>query len=459
MTEYKKRKECSREPTLTDVCTSNLKIIQRHIPDHDLLINHQLTTSLGIAFTVNFTNWPSFCLRVMGYSSNTQIIVQKYRIHLTGKVSQIRTFLFADSPLFNQVRELTIENGHSTQENKDNKSVLEVLPKMKNLHKIYIQHMGGLDGGFIGEALRWSNVEIIQIDICSELKNLNFLENHQRLKRLSLGCCERLEHIGALGSCLNLTELYLIDSHECVDLSALRFCSLLRTVHLDGFSKLVNIDFLSSCPLLETLYLQASNLKDVNILSGLSRLRSLELGDCLVEDWGSSCSSLEYFTLTGCPNLLKIDSLRLCRKLKEVKFSDTEIDDLSPLSECDALVSLTLDLEYEPVGKIERLLKSAVKLNRISRLSLTNNTQIDLSCLEVCPNIQKLSVYAFNDDVDLSPLSQCSKLRKLTISRCQGVHSLLPLKDCPALKLLNLFGVDHLQKDVKFLCNLLTIQN
>jgi internalin A len=133
-----------------------------------------------------------------------------------------------------------------------------------------------------------------------------------------------LTSIGPLSACTQLTRLVLSGCRQLKSLKPLTEFVQLNRLSLYGCSALRDLRPLASCRRLSTLVLDFSGISDLNPVGSCTRLTQLSFSGCGHPELGIPVSSLE--ALSSCLNLRSLD------------LSETEVDDLSPLSALTRLV-------------------------------------------------------------------------------------------------------------------------
>lgn len=190
-----------------------------------------------------------------------------------------------------------------------------------------------------------TDVEEVVISTAEALDNLSDLKNVETLKKLTINNCTKILDFSVIAECKNLQTLVIKDSG------------------------LYNIDFLKEMSSLERLELKAKGVRDVAVLKELTFLKSLKL--------------------EGNKRFGEIEFLSGFTALEELKITDLEIKDISPVA---SLVSL-------------------------EKLDFSSNNIEDVSPLADLKEMKELNLAA-NDIKDISPLKAMKKLEKLYIEGC-----------------------------------------
>lgn len=226
---------------------------------------------------------------------------------------------------------------------------------------------------------------------------------------------------------------------------------------IQGLSKMRN---------LKKLNLDGNQLSDLTVLSGLTQLRSLSLGDnSSISDLSplSGMVDLVNLTLPANSEISDLSPLSGMYQLKTLNMSGNNkafslIEDITPLSELSQLELLVLSVQslndLSPLSNLTSLrelrLYGAVSISDLSPLSGMKNLEIiempqnqansylgtDLSALG---NLRHLKEIHFNMDglSDLTPLANLTELEELNIYGFEATYSSLePLRDLKKLRVL-----------------------
>ena len=159
-------------------------------------------------------------------------------------------------------------------------------------------------------ALRRVNPEIIHIEGCPSLQNLNGLRGLSALRKLYLDRCHALENVDGLQGCVSLEHLWLFNCTVLRDVNGLRDHPALQELLLRECPALENAEAIGGLTSLRECFLvECTALRDVGFLSGLARLHYLDL---------SGCSALE--NVNGVAGLVSLRTLYLkeCAGLRDV---------------------------------------------------------------------------------------------------------------------------------------------
>lgn len=213
-----------------------------------------------------------------------------------------------------------------------------------------------------------------------------------------------------------------------------------------------NFDDLAKMVFLEELTIESGPAGEINKLSGLSNLHTLNVNQTPVssEDIQAigKLNKLESLSLTGC-GISTLSGLENLQKLSVLNLTKNTIRDLSPLSSYEKLREISIQnnvvMSLEPLkanAGLEILNASYNALTDASPVSeltalktvfLNNNSLTGVPDVSKLKNLQELSL-AFNQLTDISPAAKCESLQKLNISDNQissihTLHSLVNLSE------------------------------
>jgi len=179
----------------------------------------------------------------------------------------------------------------------------------------------------------------------------------------------------------------------------------------------LSLEDLALMPYLEKLTIPNQNLKDLSILSNLTKLETLDLsGSMISTDQLQVLSTLPFLkdlTLSGC-GLSTIAALEGVTTLTRLDLSNNTLRNLDVLSDMDTL----------------------------QELHLQHNAVTGLNALSSLSNLEKLDI-SYNSVKDLSPLSSCMRLNWL----CADNNALTSVRGVEDLVLLSHLSVDY--NDIK----------
>jgi internalin A len=190
-----------------------------------------------------------------------------------------------------------------------------------------------------------------------------------------------------------------------------------------------DLDPLSGLSALRTLDVSSTNVSDLGALSGLSALETLNVGSTQVSNLGplSGLSALQtlYVALTKVSDLGPLSGLRA---LQTLDVSSTQVSNLGPLNGLSALQTLYASSpQVRDLGPLSGLIALQV-------LDASSTQVSDLGPLNGLSALQTLNVSSTQVS-DLGPLSGLSALKLLDVSSTQ-VSDLGPLSDLSSLQAL-----------------------
>lgn len=199
--------------------------------------------------------------------------------------------------------------------------------------------------------------------------------------------------------------------------------------------KMDDLDFLSHLPKLTTLNLTDCRFpsNDLSTVAALPNLNSLTLHNCGISTIADleGAVYLEYLDLSGNGGLRSLDALASMTALKELHLQNNAVVDLTVLSGLTALEKL--DVSYNALTTLAPI-SGCIKLNWVNadgnqlttldgicdlallhELSVDYNQLTDISGLAACPELTILSI-ANNQITDIADLASLPKLEKLDFS-------------------------------------------
>lgn len=208
------------------------------------------------------------------------------------------------------------------------------------------------------------------------LSNARSYENHR-----SDATDKDLENLKYL---TKLEHLWLHHTPQITDISFVSEMKDLKSFSV-GSQNIVNLDLLKICKKLETLYLFDTNLTNLDILTGNTELRALDI------KWGNPVRD--------------ISGLRKLGKLERLSISSSELTDISPIGSLGSLKFLDLSC-----GSIS-----------------------DISVLADCKSLKRLSLIDCKQVTDISPLSELNALEEILICNT-AIDDFTPLLSMESLK-------------------------
>jgi hypothetical protein len=245
-----------------------------------------------------------------------------------------------------------------------------VIPEFQNLHEI--SELG-------------TNLKYLDLTGASNLRNINFLKNNNKLETLKLNSCYYITDISPLA---NLKELKYLDLFGCkfsnlsplsnhTNLSYLNLCGC-KVTDLRPLASLINLNYLN---------LGANeNLSDISQIAGLSNLKELDLWACHklsnIRPL-SSLHNLETLNLRGCDSISDLSSLSDLQNLTKLDcWGCTKISDLSPvkpLIALDAEIYIPDTLKEQLAAIREQILQERIdESSAIVQVELLEATEIEI---------------------------------------------------------------------------------
>lgn len=181
-----------------------------------------------------------------------------------------------------------------------------------------------------------------------------------------------------------LEHLWLHHTPQITDISFVSEMKDLKSFSV-GSQNIDNLNLLKNCKKLETLYLFDTNLTNLDILTGNTELRALDI------KWGNPVRD--------------ISGLRKLGKLERLSISSSELTDISPIASLDSLKFL--DLSCDSIS--------------------------DISVLADCKSLKRLSLIDCKQVADISPLSELNALEEILICNT-AIDDFTPLLSMESLK-------------------------
>lgn len=222
---------------------------------------------------------------------------------------------------------------------------------------------------------------------------LSKLECRKRITFFQHRNPEKLTDLNPLAELVNLEILYVKNNSQyceaVVDVSALSNIKRLRILTLHQFSKLESLAQMG--PDIEHIdLLRGYLLKDISSLKNLTKLKSLNLGQCL--------------------EIRDITALATMTELRSLELYASKVSDISALSN-------KVNLKY---------------------LGLSYTKIRDLGPIGTLLGLEKLNLLSCRYVSDLTPLANLKNLKELNIQHCDGITDFTPLESLPKLKVLKL---------------------
>lgn len=190
---------------------------------------------------------------------------------------------------------------------------------------------------------------------------------------------------------------------------------------------------------------------DLSPLTGLSKLRSLDLSGCNLTTEQltavGGCANLTELRLAGC-GLSSIKPLESLTQLTLLDLSDNSISNLTPISECRTLQTLLLGTNaLTSLGSLS-------KLTELQVLDLSRNVLKSLAPLSGCTQMRELNV-SHNQLISLTGMDQMAELEVLDASNNE-VTDVSVLAVCTKLRIFTM--TDNLLTSIDFLNGNKTIE-
>jgi Leucine-rich repeat (LRR) protein len=326
------------------------------------------------------------------------------------------------------------------------------LPDMRSMISVRVAMFHGCENvvTLTGLSTKLSNLRMLYLEWCSELRNCPGVGDLVALEELSFhGCC-RLKKLANLGMLRNLRKLYLRGCPlimevpglgDLVALEELSFGGCRRLKRLADLGKLRNLRKLDvgRCPLI----------MEVPGLGGLVALEELYAGRFFGPD-----DALDSFILPDLSKLSKLRVLRLdgCPKVKAVP----GFEGLVSLQ--DVEVDFREVVEWPSLRRLTKLQKLEIRgwglegISELDNLGMLRSLRIgDWSGVDKFPeyrNLISLQTLTIDDCEfqDMSGLSNLIALESLYISSCKKLERLPDFQRLPRLKGLTISGCDMLRR-------------
>lgn len=177
-----------------------------------------------------------------------------------------------------------------------------------------------------------------------------------------------------------------------------------------------SLDDLSSFPNLLYLNVDADHLKDISALNSFPDLIGLTLEGCDdLTDYSPLMNLKQLEELSICSKQLKtIDFIKQMPNLAYLHIEDSQIQNLSALSSCPGLTSLSLVdnnkvLDYSEIGK----------LSNLAGLTLDVHQSASMPSFQ---NLTGITYLSLNNVSDLSPLRDAVNIMSLALEHCGSEH-------------------------------------
>jgi internalin A len=240
-----------------------------------------------------------------------------------------------------------------------------------------------------------------------------------------------------------------------------------QTLTLHHYIGVMSLDVLSVCTQLTWLDLSKADITDVDVLTNLTALRTLDLTECdQLEnvDGLAGCEALSVLKLSKCSSLTNIDGVAHCKALESVElhhckalsslapladlpvlslWSDEHLHledcnalvDLDGLQRCTGLVSVNLKMSSRPAAALQNV-DGLVGCAELTRVDLSHTHVADIGGLAGKKKLTTLDLWgATLTNVDA--LADCSALTTLDL-RSSTVEHVDGLGSCEALESVDL---------------------
>lgn len=343
------------------------------------------------------------------------------------------------------------------------------------------------------------DLEQLSVNNCDYIIDLDFLEDLPKLKILNAGNTD-LRYIEALES-ISTLEILNLTSNPIMDISPLKNCKNLRELVLWGCLTVSDVSVIRNFKELRVLDVESCSISDLSPAKDLLKLDTILMDNCGgIRDYSflKNLTELRYFSadgnrMIGADNLeyfrnlvnmeylslkqrgiTSLDCFKNMTKLKEVKFVDNMIKDLSPLENCVDMLKVDFTKNKELVDlsplhnmhKLEKLivcgsipgnktntLQSSFDRMQITDLSvmqnfpglkevdLDGNTKLkDISWFKYCLNLEEVQLNNCTQLENADSLGLLEKLFRLEIKNCPKIRDLYCLSNCEGLKQLDYNG-------------------
>lgn len=280
----------------------------------------------------------------------------------------------------------------------------------------------------------------------------SILEHPENIKELGFNAgVDDLEGINQFG---NLEYLYL-DVSELKDIDALVNLKKLKNLTIDCDEMLTDFAVIGKLSELETLRLDAEGLKSTDFVSQLSHLRQLEIVDSQIQSLNGldRCTALETLSVTGCPELKNLSAVEALPGLRELVLDvpyNCPVPDLERLSglkklsllyveDCSFLENMTELTELHLRGCTLPETFDASKLTSLKSLSFTHQSCFgELSSIEKILSLERLDLQGTETYQDLSGIFSLPHLRELNLNNAQCEIDFVAVPQNPSLEILHM---------------------
>ena len=223
-----------------------------------------------------------------------------------------------------------------------------------------------------------------------------------------------------------------------------------KTHGMWGGNPVKNIDVLSKLSSLRSLYLEDCHLTDTLQLANITQLENLSLcrNPITSLEGLEGLANLKRLNATGMPTITDVSQLASLTRLKRLRLHHNSITDISPLSSLKELEMLVLG------GNSIKDIQSLSNLSSLQFLNLGDNNISDISSLSNCKGLRDLFIDN-NSISDISPLASLAKLERLYIDKNQ-ISDVSSLKGLKSLK--QLYVDENRIVDISSLSGLLSLK-
>lgn len=276
----------------------------------------------------------------------------------------------------------------------------------------------------------------------------DFSANSAALQRLesavlSSGTVRRFPHLPVLSCCPRLRTLVLeMEDLRPWDLGWIARCPSLRVLTLFRCLLIDSLGPLTAAPLLEALSVGACDLRDVQALADMPRLRAVSIffaTQIKSLDGLGRCASLEALDVSEARRLTSLEGLRGAITLRRLSLRTLPITGADALGGCTALEELTLG----DCGGLSRL-PDLSRARCLRELHAGGSGLADLGGLAGCAALHTLDAALCPSLGTLSGLQQVRGLERLNVSSTP-VRDLAPLAGVPWLLSLYARSCDRLR--------------
>ena len=309
------------------------------------------------------------------------------------------------------LKRLVIGNDITDNEKMDDLQNLDY-SKITDLEKLIV-----IDLSYIGEGINplnfnglseTKNLKSLRLTfIGSYVSDLSVIKNNKDLEELNLLYVNSDSNISVIGDFTNLKELNIAQSaydNNTLDLSFLENNKKLKTLKLgtNDSTSLAKLDML--WPELESLEISVNGIKEPSLefLMGMTKLEELLLAN------NGEITNIDISSLSNLTELRKI-------KLEKIVGSNTDMSCLSDLQNIESLEMIGQEKGmYTAAQSLDNLNFLAGK-NKFKRLKLENTDLLDVTGLSEVPNLLSLSLSNCNISGDIAALGSLKNLNNLYI--------------------------------------------